>query len=70
MKKKSDYTTLLFDLDGTLVDSGEGIMKCAQYSLAHFGIVMDMGVGETAAAHKEYLNAQQHNCQPHNSQCQ
>ena len=38
MKKKSDYTTLLFDLDGTLVDSGEGIMKCAQYSLAHFGI--------------------------------
>ena len=39
-------------------------------SLAHFGIVMDMGVGETAAAHKEYLNAQQHNCQPHNSQCQ
>ena len=38
MEKKSDYTTLLFDLDGTLVDSGEGIMKCAQYSLAHFGI--------------------------------
>lgn len=38
MKKKSDYTTLLFDLDGTLVDSGEGIMKCAQYSLSHFGI--------------------------------
>ena len=27
MEKKSDYTTLLFDLDGTLVDSGEGIMK-------------------------------------------
>ena len=38
MMKKSNYTTLLFDLDGTLVDSGEGIMKCAQYSLAHFGI--------------------------------
>lgn len=36
MHKK--YKTLLFDLDGTLVDSGEGIMKCAQYSLAYFGI--------------------------------
>lgn len=32
------YKTLLLDLDGTLIDSGEGIMKCAQYSLAHFGI--------------------------------
>lgn len=36
--KKLDYKILLFDLDGTLIDSGEGIMKCAQYSLAHFGI--------------------------------
>lgn len=36
MNKK--YKILLFDLDGTLVDSGEGIMKCAQYSLAYFGI--------------------------------
>lgn len=36
MSKK--YRILLFDLDGTLVDSGEGIMKCAQYSLEHFGI--------------------------------
>lgn len=35
MKK---YKYLLFDLDGTLVDSGEGIMKCAQYALAAFGI--------------------------------
>lgn len=35
MKK---YTTLFFDLDGTLVDSGEGITKCAQYALRHFGI--------------------------------
>lgn len=32
------FTTLLFDLDGTLTDSGEGIMRCAQYALAHFGI--------------------------------
>ena len=29
---------ILFDLDGTLTDSGEGIMKCAQLGLAHFGI--------------------------------
>lgn len=30
--------TILFDLDGTLVDSGPGITKCAQYALAYFGI--------------------------------
>jgi phosphoglycolate phosphatase len=30
--------TILFDLDGTLVDSGPGITKCAQYALDHFGI--------------------------------
>ena len=30
--------TILFDLDGTLVDSGPGITKCAQYALNHFGI--------------------------------
>ncbi len=30
------YQNILFDLDGTLVDSGEGIMKCAQLALRHF----------------------------------
>lgn len=30
--------TILFDLDGTLTDSGEGIVKCAQLGLEHFGI--------------------------------
>jgi phosphoglycolate phosphatase len=30
--------TILFDLDGTLTDSGEGIMKCALLALNHFGI--------------------------------
>ena len=30
--------TLLFDLDGTLTDSGPGIMNCAQLALDHFGI--------------------------------
>lgn len=30
--------SILFDLDGTLTDSGEGIMKSAVYALSHFGI--------------------------------
>ena len=30
--------TLIFDLDGTLTDSGLGILRCAQYALEHFGI--------------------------------
>lgn len=29
---------VIFDLDGTLIDSSEGITKCAQYALRHFGI--------------------------------
>ena len=29
---------ILFDLDGTLTDSGEGITKSVQYALQHFGI--------------------------------
>lgn len=32
------YSTVFFDLDGTLTDSGEGIMNCAQLALTHFGI--------------------------------
>lgn len=32
------YTRFLFDLDGTLVDTGEGVFKCCAYALAHFGI--------------------------------
>ena len=30
--------SILFDLDGTLTDSGEGIMNCAQLALDHYGI--------------------------------
>lgn len=30
--------TILFDLDGTLTDSGEGIINCAWLALKHFGI--------------------------------
>ena len=29
---------ILFDLDGTLTDSGEGIMHCAELTLAHFAL--------------------------------
>lgn len=29
---------ILFDLDGTLIDSSEGITKSAQYALRHYGI--------------------------------
>lgn len=29
---------ILFDLDGTLTDSGEGIINCAKFALAHFGL--------------------------------
>ncbi len=32
-----DY--ILFDLDGTLTDSYEGISNCVKYALAHFGII-------------------------------
>lgn len=33
------YSTILFDLDGTLIDSEVGIVKCLQYSLGKMGIV-------------------------------
>ena len=29
---------ILFDLDGTLTDSGQGIMNCARLTLTHYGI--------------------------------
>lgn len=32
------YQNLLFDLDGTLTNSAEGITKCVQYALKHMGI--------------------------------
>lgn len=31
---------ILFDLDGTLTDSGEGIINCAWLALKHFGIAL------------------------------
>lgn len=35
---KSRYHTVLFDLDGTLIDSGKGITRSARHALLHFGI--------------------------------
>ena len=32
------YTSILFDLDGTLIDSGEGVLKCAELALRHFNL--------------------------------
>lgn len=32
--------TVLFDLDGTLTDSGEGIINCASLALEHFGLTV------------------------------
>ena len=32
------YSNILFDLDGTLVDSGEGVLKCAELGLRHCGL--------------------------------
>ena len=32
------YRSFLFDLDGTLTDSGEGVLKSVQYALEYFGI--------------------------------
>ena len=33
----SSFDTLLFDLDGTLTDSTEGIIKCLEYALERMG---------------------------------
>lgn len=38
MKK---YTTVFFDLDGTLVDSGEGVRNSVEYALNKFGIEVE-----------------------------
>jgi phosphoglycolate phosphatase len=35
---KLKYKNILFDLDGTLTDSKEGIIKSVQYSLKKYGI--------------------------------
>ena len=36
-----DYSTVFFDLDGTLVDSGEGVRNSVVYALKKFGIEVE-----------------------------
>lgn len=36
-----DYSTVFFDLDGTLVDSGEGVRNSVEYALKKFGIEVE-----------------------------
>ncbi len=38
MTKKKEYKYVLFDLDGTLTDPGEGIIHSVEYALKKFGI--------------------------------
>lgn len=33
------FLNIIFDLDGTLIDSSEGISKCFKYALSNFGIL-------------------------------
>jgi phosphoglycolate phosphatase len=37
----NNFEYILFDLDGTLTDSGEGIAKSVQYALEYFDIIVD-----------------------------
>lgn len=37
----NNFEYILFDLDGTITDSGEGITKSVQYALKYFGIEAD-----------------------------
>ncbi|UWG97790.1 HAD family hydrolase [Dehalobacter sp. DCM] len=41
MKEVNNYNVILFDLDGTLTDPGNGIINSIQYALNHFGITED-----------------------------
>ena len=34
-----EYKVIIFDLDGTLSDSGIGITKCVQYALKKLNII-------------------------------
>lgn len=38
---QQSYTTILFDLDGTLTESAEGITNAAAFALEHYGIIED-----------------------------
>jgi phosphoglycolate phosphatase len=38
MEDKMKYSTVIFDLDGTLLDTSEGIMSCTRYTAEKLGI--------------------------------
>ncbi len=38
---KKQYNTILFDLDGTIADSGVGVTKAVEFALNQFGITVD-----------------------------
>ena len=40
-----DIKTVIFDLDGTLIDSAMGIINSVQYSLSKYGIGVDNKIG-------------------------
>ena len=52
--------TILFDLDGTLTDSGEGIINCAILALEHFGLPIpsreEMRVFVGPPLHESFIN--------------
>ena len=52
--------TILFDLDGTLTDSGEGIINCAILALQHFGCPIptreEMRVFVGPPLHESFIN--------------
>ena len=37
----NNFEYILFDLDGTITDSGEGITKSVQYALKYFDIIVN-----------------------------
>lgn len=52
--------TILFDLDGTLTDSGEGIINCAILALEHYGLPIpsreEMRVFVGPPLHESFIN--------------
>ena len=60
------FTTLLFDLDGTLTDSQEGLVNCMKYAMDKMGYDMpddaqktaemfDILLGDNLTGRKQYI---------------
>ena len=54
------YTTILFDLDGTLVDSGEGVLKCAELALRHFNLPIPSPAEMRTTKPEDFINVQKY----------